>query len=69
VPAPGVVETFNEFEDRIARFVVIVKGRTVDEFTLERGEETLAHGVVVAVADGAHRGTDPSFAASLAEFD
>ena len=37
------------------------------EFLLERGEEALGHGVVVAVALGAHRDRDPGGAGCLTE--
>jgi hypothetical protein len=39
----------------------------VDEFGFEGGEEALGDGVVVAVADAAHRGRDPGIAQLLPE--
>src|ERR1043165_9210856 len=51
VPAARVIEAFDEVDDRSARLVVSFERGAVDQLTLERGEEALAHGVVVAVAD------------------
>src|ERR1700738_1174965 len=42
---------------------------TVEQFTFERGEETLTHGVIEAIANRAHRGSYAGLAAALAEGD
>jgi hypothetical protein len=42
---------------------------TVEQFTFERGKETLAHGIIEAIADRAHRRSYAGFAAALAEGD
>ena len=39
----------------------------VEQFAFERGEETLAHRVIEAIADGAHREPHAGLAAALAE--
>ena len=49
--AMRVVEAFNEVEDRVPRLLMISERRSLDQLALEGGEEALAHGVVVAVAD------------------
>src|SRR5215210_2781914 len=64
-----VVEAFNEVEDRVVRLVVIPERQSVDQLALESGEKTLAHGVVVAVADRTHRRADAGLATPPAELD
>ena len=60
-------------DNRQNRDVVIAADRSlqngVEQLALERGEEALAQGVVVAVADRAHRRPHPGLPASLAEGD
>jgi hypothetical protein len=41
----------------------------VERLTLERGKETLAHGIIEAIADRAHRESYAGLAAVLAEGD
>ena len=65
--AMGVVPTLDEFEDGHARFYLGFEAVAVEQFTFERGEETLAHRVIEAIADGAHRGPYTGLAATLAE--
>src|SRR3954469_2473708 len=64
-----VVEAFDEVENRIASVVVIAKARSIDQFTLEGGEEALAHGVIVAIADGAHRRSYARLVTAFAELN
>ena len=63
VPAFDVLEYFR------TGVGVRTKGTAVDEFTLQGGEEALAHRVVVAVADRAHGWPDSHFLASFSESD
>src|SRR5216683_2304294 len=65
--AMGVVPAFDELEDRHAGFALGFEAAAVEQFAFERGEETLAHRVVEAIADRAHRGSHARLAATLAE--
>src|SRR5229473_849233 len=65
--AMGVVPAFDELEDGHARFYLGFEAAAVEQFTFERGEETLAHRVIEAIADRAHRGPHAGLAATLAE--
>src|SRR5690349_230930 len=65
--AMGVVPPLDEFEDGHARFYLGFEALAVEQFTFERGEETLAHRVIEAIADGAHRGPYTGLAATLAK--
>ena len=49
VSALGVVEAFDEVEHSQFGFGSVDKTRAIEQLALERGEEALAHGVVVAV--------------------
>src|ERR671926_40625 len=69
VAAACVVEAFNEVEDGPAGLLVIPEYRAVDQLALERGEEALTHGVVVAVAHRSHRRPHAGFATAPAELD
>jgi len=64
-----VVPSLYEFEDWHACFALGFETASVEQLTLERGKETLAHGIIEAIADGAHRGSYAGFAAALAEGD
>src|SRR4029078_11911635 len=55
VPPACVIEALNAVDDGPARRVVSLERGAVDQLALERGEEALTHGVVVAVADRSHR--------------
>src|SRR5216683_3299760 len=65
--AMGVVPAFDELEDRHAGLALGFEAAAVEQFTFERGEETLAHRVIEAIADRAHRGSHAGLAAALAE--
>src|SRR5216684_3786959 len=65
--AMRIVPTLDEFEDGHARFCLGFEAAAVEQFTFERGEETLAHRVIEAIADRAHRGSHAGLAAALAE--
>src|SRR5260370_36685395 len=65
--AMGVVPAFDELEDRHAGLALGFEAAAVEQFAFERGEETLAHCVIEAIADGAHRGPHAGLAAALAE--
>src|SRR5712692_5157605 len=65
--AMGVVPAFDELEDRHAGLALGFEAAAVEQFAFERGEETLAHCVIEAIADGAHRGPHARLAATLAE--
>ena len=62
-----VIPAFNEVEDRTAGLGLGLEAATVEQFTFEGGKETLAHGVIEAIADRAHRGAHAGVAATLAE--
>ena len=66
---PGVVEPLDKGEDLPPGCCWVVEEGALEQLALQRSEEALGHGVVVAVADGAHRGQDASLLASKAEFN
>src|ERR1700694_1909938 len=63
----GVVPSLDEFEDGNAGLALGFEAAAVEQFTFERGKETLAHRVIEAIADRAHRGPHARLAAALAE--
>ena len=65
--AVRIVPTLDEFEDGHARFYLGFEAAAVEQFAFECGKETLAHRVIEAIADGAHRGPHARLAATLAE--
>src|SRR5260370_40409192 len=67
MPAVGAVAAFYELDARHAGLALGFEAAAVEQFTFERGEETLAHCVIEAIADGAHRGPHARLAATLAE--
>src|SRR6056297_1438390 len=67
MPARGDVPAFNELEAGNTGFGLRPELAAVEQFAFERGEEALAHGVVVAIADRAHRRPDTHFLAPEAE--
>src|SRR5712692_8736609 len=69
VAAMGVVPAFDELEDCHAGLDLGFEAAAVEQFTFERGEEALAHRVIEAIADGAHRGSHAGLTAALAEGD
>jgi hypothetical protein len=67
--APLIIEAFDEGERRIARIGLCLKPAASEKFAFERGEEALAHGIVVCVTDRTHRGAHASVTAAVAELD
>ena len=67
--ASSIVEAFDEFEDRMSRLSLCLESAPFEQLAFEGGEETLAHGVVVGVADRAHRGAHAGITAAATEFD
>src|SRR5712671_5799425 len=65
--AMRIVPTLDEFEDGHARFYLGFEAAAVEQFTFERGEETLAHRVIEAIADRAHRRPQAGLLATFAE--
>src|ERR1700736_3095298 len=65
--AMRIVPTLDEFEDGHARFYLGFEAAAVEQFAFERGKEALAHRVIEAIADRAHRGSHAGLAAALAE--
>ena len=65
--ALGIVPAFDELEDCHARFDLSFEAAAVEQFRFEGGKETLAHRVIEAIADRAHRGPHAGLAAALAE--
>ena len=47
----GVVPAFDEVKHRHACLGLGFEGGAVEQFAFERGEKTLAHGVIEAIAD------------------
>jgi hypothetical protein len=69
VAACGIVEAFDELKDGHPRLAVRSEGTSIDQFAFEGGEETLAHRIVVGVADRACRWTNAGLLAAIAESD
>lgn len=69
MPSVWVVPAFNEAEDFPTRGCVRIESGAIDEFAFEGGEEALAHGVVVAISDRSHGGSDTSFKTAFSECD
>jgi hypothetical protein len=67
VAALRIVEAFDVVEDGHPGLRMRAPLTTVDQLALERGEERFGHGVVEAVADGAHRGRNAGLTAATAE--
>ena len=57
----GIIPTFEEHKDGLSAFRDGVQGHLIQEFTFERGKETLTQGVVKAIAYRAHRRENPRF--------
>ena len=64
-----VVEAFDELKDGHPRLAVRSETAPIDQLAFEGGEETLAHRIVVGVADRACRWTNAGFLAASAESD
>src|SRR5262245_60345861 len=67
VAPPRIVEALDEVEDRESSLSRRAQGDTIEQLAFQRGKKALAQRVVIAVADGAHRGADASSAAAQAE--
>ena len=67
--AMRIVPPFQELEDGHSRLGLRLEPLTVEQFTLQGGEEFLVHGVVEAVAGRSHRGADAGFFAPFPESD
>ncbi len=67
VPTMRVIPPFDEVEDRHARLGPGFETTPVEQFAFERGEKTLAQGVVETVAHRAHRRPHAGLVAALAE--
>lgn len=65
--AAQVVPTLDEPEHGPADLALRPERVSLDGIALQRGEEQLAHGVIVPVAYRAHRGTHPWFSAATSE--
>src|ERR1700727_3609874 len=64
-----VVEAFDELKDGDPRLAVRSEAAPIDQLAFEGGEETLAHCIVVGVADRTCRWTNAGFLAVIAESD
>src|ERR1700683_4657066 len=64
-----MVEAFNELKDGHPRLAVGSEATPIDQLAFEGGEETLAHRIVVGVADRACRWTNVGLLAAIAESD
>ena len=64
-----VVPPLDEVEKGVPRMLLVREGRAIDQLTFESGKEALAHRVVIAVTDRAHRRPDTRLSASPAELD
>ena len=62
-----VVEAFDELKDGHPRLAVRSEATPIDQLAFEGGEETLAHRIVVGVADRACRWTNAGLLAAIAE--
>ena len=64
-----VVPAVDELEDRERGFAVALEPMRNEQLALENGVEALAHRIVVAVANRAHRWTNAGFLATAPERD
>ena len=67
--AAWIVEALDEFEDRTTRFGLCLEPTSIEQLAFEGCEETLAHGVVIRIADRAHRGPYACIVTAAAELD
>ena len=65
--SPGVVEALDVLEQGESGLGLRGKTPAIDQFAFQAGEEALAQGVVVAIADRSHRRSDACLSASFAE--
>ena len=66
---PGVVPALNPRKDRQAGLGLGLPDAPVNQFTLQRGKETLGHGVIVCIAHAAHAGAHTHLLAAVAKLD
>src|SRR6516165_5928995 len=64
-----VVEALDEFEHRDPCLGLRLEPAPVEKLAFQRGEEALAHGIVVGVSDRTHRGAHAGLAAAMAELN
>src|SRR6516162_11139596 len=64
-----VIEALDEFEHRDPRLGLRLEPAPVEKLAFQRGEEALAHGIVVGVSDRTHRGAHAGLAAAMAELN
>src|SRR6201986_1922070 len=67
--ASRVVEALEELEHRDPRLGLSLEPTSVEKLAFQRGEEALAHRIVVGVANRAHRRAHPGLAAAVAELN
>ena len=67
--AAWIVEALDEFEDRTTCFGLGLEPTPIEQLALEGREETLAHRVVVRVADRAHRWAHACITTAATELD
>src|SRR4030095_6036338 len=64
-----VIPALDEVEHRHAGLRRRPKRHAIEQLALERREETLAQGIVIAIADRSHRGPDARLATPAAKLD
>ena len=64
-----VVPALDEVEDRDARLIVVTETSSIEQLAFQRGEEALAHRVVIAITARAHRRSDSGMATPYPELD
>src|SRR6202140_1078215 len=67
--ASRIVEALDERERRMARLDLCLEPAAIEKLAFEGGEEALAHGIVVCVADRTHLGVYPRDPAAVTELD
>ncbi len=65
----GIVPALDELEDRHARLGLGVETAAVEQLAFERSEKDIAHGIVEAITDRAHRGSHAGLPATYPEGD
>src|ERR1700686_2354688 len=67
--AARVVEALDELEHRDPRLGLRLEPTPVEKLAFKRGEEALAHRIVVSVSNRTHRGTHAGLEAAVAELN
>src|SRR4030065_88079 len=67
IASMGICPTLDEREHGVAGFLGRTEGSTIEEFTLQSGEETLTQSVVVAISERSHRRANAGLATTLPE--